>query len=134
MLYIKVLLALAQRALAQIGYEEVQPDFTHRNQPQVVDGRRQLIVQRLQVGIQRLFDAQRVDTQGITVALRVGQRSHLSEISDLHRWQNTVRHPGGSGARTHGHTISGEIRCVKVTMGIDPYRHTGKTLSVKALF
>jgi hypothetical protein len=84
-----VLLALAQGALAQLGYEVVQPDFTHSHQARVVLVLRQFSIQTVKVIVMCLADVQRVNAQAITVTADVGQLPNRLKICGLNRWQHT---------------------------------------------
>ena len=67
LLAVKILLALAHRALQQRRLEVIEADFTDRHQARIVSQKAQLRIQRQQIGILRLGHAQRMNAQRIAV-------------------------------------------------------------------
>jgi hypothetical protein len=77
----------------QAGHKSVQTYFTHGHQARVSSVLLQGDIQCLQVGLTGLRRVQRMDTQGVNVAMLVGELAHNVKVCDLHRWDNAYIYP-----------------------------------------
>ena len=123
LLAVKMLLALAQRALCQGRHKIIEADFAHRNQPGVGFSQGKFGVEQGQVTLLRLADKQRVNAQRITVPKIVRQCPYGRKVSHPDRRQNAMRHAGGRCPCPHGNTVPVEVLGIEVAMGIYPAGH-----------
>ena len=123
---VEVHLPLPQRALAQRWHKKIKANLAHRHQARVIALRCQGVVQRIQVMLAGLCHIQRVNAQGVAVAMGMGQVAHSLKVSHGHRRQDAVRHPGLRRTGPHLGHVRRKLGRIKMAMGIDPGKHQGK--------
>ena len=114
-------LPLTQGGLAQGWHKIIQTNFPHRHQARVVFRRSQGIVQGVQVIVMCLRHIQRVDAQGISVAVAVRQRLHRAPMGPRHRRDHAQAHACTAGLLTHRVAVGIKLGRVQVAMGVDPH-------------
>ena len=123
---VEVHLPLPQRALAQRWHKKIKANLAHRHQARVIALRCQGVVQRIQVMLAGLCHIQRVNAQGVAVAMGMSQVAHRLKVSHGHRRQDAVRHPGLGRTGPHLGHVRRKLGRIKMAMCIDPGKHQGK--------
>ena len=110
----------------QAGHEIIQPDLADRHQPRVVLRVGQGLVQPVQVIGRGAARAQRMDTQGVAVAVAMGQFTHRGEVGHLDRRQHAMHHmrlPRRGPARpsvSAENSAASRWQCVSIHAGMAP--------------
>ena len=105
------------------GHEAVEPDLAHRDQARVGLVLLQRAGQRLQVFVGGARRVERVDAQGVAVAMALRELAHHIPLGALHGRDDAVRHARRARLGAHGVHVGGELGRVEVAVGVDPARH-----------
>jgi hypothetical protein len=82
-------------------HEAIEPDLADGHQPRIVTVGRQRVMQALQIVVCRARDCERMDAEGVAVAVFMGERPDGVEVADVDGRQHDLADAGlpGPGRR-----------------------------------